>query len=248
MFDHAYNKSVKLFVSSATSDGEPLSYREATHSENPQSPYWIKAIKAELKSLEDHGTWKIVPKPKKGYIISCKWVWRIKTNADSSVERYKARLVACGFSQSKGINFNKIFAPVTRLDTLRLLVANAVQHNWEFRQIDVKTAYLYGELEDKVYMDVPGGLEGMPENHVLKLEKALYGLKQVGQQWYHKRSGVMDKFGMKHVKSNPHTFMTTKVVRGKKLTLIIPIYMDDLFPFCHHGLFLHIFFTIFIQL
>ena len=95
----------------------------------------------------------------------------------------------------------------------------------------MKTAYLYGELEDKVYMDVPEGLEDMPENHVLKLEKALYRLKQVGQQWYHKLSGVMDKFGMKHVKSDPHTFMTTKVVRGKKLTLIIPIYVDDLFPF-----------------
>ena len=148
-----------------------------------------------------------------------------------SIERYKARLVARGFTQTRGVDFNETFAPVTRLDTLRLLVANAVQHNWEFRQIDVKTAYLYGDLDEEVYMDVPQGLENVPENHVLKLEKALYGLKQAGRQWYHALHGVMMKFGMKRIPSDPHTFLYTKGTGATRRTLIVPVYVDDLFPF-----------------
>jgi len=116
--NEAYADGVKLFISSATSHGEPRSYHEATHPENPDSPSWIEAIQAELKSLQDHGTWKVVPQPEGKKVISCKWVWRIKTNPDGSIEHFKARLVARGFTQTRGVNFNKTFAPVTRLDTL----------------------------------------------------------------------------------------------------------------------------------
>ena len=83
------------------------------------------------------------------------------------------------------------------MDTLRLLVANAAEHDWEFRQIDVKTTYLYGELDEEVYMEVPEGLEDVPEDHVLLLIKALYGLKQAGCQWYQTLKSVMEQFGMK---------------------------------------------------
>ena len=124
-----------------------------------------------------------------------------------------------------------MFAPVTRLDTLRLLAANAAEHDWEFCQIDVKTAYLYGELDEEVYMEVPEGLEDVPEDHVLLLIKALYGLKQAGHQWYQTLKSVMEQFGMKQVKSNPHTFITYKTIKGEQKTLIIPVYVDDLFPF-----------------
>jgi hypothetical protein len=95
----------------------------------------------------------------------------------------------------------------------------------------VKTAYLYGELEEEVYMAVPEGLRDVPEDHVLKLEKALYGLKQAGRQWYQTLRNVMEKFGMKRVESDPHTFIATKVIKGEKKTLIVPVYVDDLFPF-----------------
>jgi hypothetical protein len=106
-----------------------------------------------------------------------------------------------------------------------------VQKDWEFRQIDVKTAYLYGELEEEVYMAVPEGLGDVPENSVLRLKKALYGLKQAGRQWYNKLRGVMEEFGMKRVESDPHTFIATKKVKGVMRTIIVPVYVDDLFPF-----------------
>jgi hypothetical protein len=171
--DAAYNESVELFVT-ATSHGEPRSYREAVDPVNPDSPLWIAAVEAELKSLQDHGTWKVIPPPEGKHIVSCKWVWRIKTKPDGSIECYKARLVAQGFTQTRGVDFNETFTPVTRLDTLRLLAATAAQREWEFRQIDIKTAYLYGELEEEVYMAVPEGLHGIPEGHVLLLSCGCY--------------------------------------------------------------------------
>jgi hypothetical protein len=110
---------------------------------------------------------------------------------------------------------------------LRLLVSTAAQKDWEFRQIDVKTAYLYGDLEEEVYMAVPEGLEGVPEGCVLQLLKALYGLKQARRQWYKTLKGELEKFGFKKIESNPHTF----IVRRSKMVLIIPIWVDDLFLF-----------------
>ena len=229
--DKAYFEGVKLYVSAATSHGEPRAYHEAVDPANPDSPRWIEAIQAELKSLQDHGTWKVVPRPEGKRIVSCKWVWRIKVKEDGSVERYKARLVARGFTQTRGVDFNETFAPVTRLDTIRLLAANAAQRDWEFRQIDVKTAYLYGELDEEVYMEVPQGLEGVPEGHVLLLIKALYGLKQAGRQWYNSLRNVMEEFNMKRIEADPHTFIVSKVVDKVKRLLIVPVYVDDLFPF-----------------
>jgi len=119
--DAAYMESVRFYVSAATSNGEPRSYAEATHPENPQSPMWIKAIQEELSSLQQHGTWKVVPKPANAHVISCKWVWRIKLKLDDSIKQFKARLVAQGFSQKPGIDYNETFAPIARMDTIRLL-------------------------------------------------------------------------------------------------------------------------------
>jgi len=95
----------------------------------------------------------------------------------------------------------------------------------------MKTAYLYAELDEEVYMEVPQGLKDVPKGHVLKLIKALYGLRQAGRQWYNTLRKVLEKFGMKRVKSDPHTFVVTKVINREKKTLIIPIYMNNLFPF-----------------
>ena len=229
--DNAYFDGVKLFISAATSHGEPCTYAKAVHHDNPDSPHWIEAVEAELKSLQDHGVWEYIPRPEGKHIVSCKWVWRVKVKEDGSVEHYKAHLVARGFTQTRGIDFNKTFTPVTQLDTLQLLAANAVQRDWEFRQINVKTAYLYAELDEEVYMEVPQGLKDVPKGHVLKLIKALYGLRQAGRQWYNTLREVLEKFGMKRVESDPHTFVATKVINREKKTLIIPIYMDDLFPF-----------------
>ena len=230
--DTAYENAVKLFVSGTTSTPkEPCSYREAVNPNNPDSPSWVAAINAELDSLREHGTWEYVPRPKDKPIVSCKWVWHVKVKSDGSVEQFKAHLVARGFTQTRGVDYNKTFAPVTCLDTLRLLAAMAVQNNWEFRHLDVKTAYLHGDLEEEVYMAVPQGLEDVPEGYILKLKKALYGLKQAGRQWYEHLRATMKVFGLTRAKSDPHTFVFNRKIKGVTHTLIIPVYVDDIFLF-----------------
>jgi len=208
-------------------ESEPRSHTEAM--ESPDSDRWRAAEAEETESLESRGTWKVVPRPKNVNIVSCKWVYRVKRGARGEVTRYKARLVARGFTQIHGLDYQDTFAPVTRLETLRLLLALAVEKDWEVRQIDVKSAYLYGDLDEEIYMEVPEGYDA-PEGHVLLLKKALYGLKQAGRQWYLRLKEEMGKFGLVQVKSEPHMFVARKVVKNKRCTLIVPVYVDDLFP------------------
>ena len=225
-FDKSYLNAVELYVS-ANSSGEPRSYREAITC--PDAEHWNKAMEEEYNSLRDRGTWKVVPRPEGRKVVSSKWVYRVKYDADGNISRYKARLVARGYTQVLGVDYNETFAPVTRLETLRLLFAMAVQRDWEIRQIDIKTAYLYGDLDEEIYMEPPEGVT-IPEGHVYLLVKAIYGLKQAGRQWYQKLRETMGKFSLTQVPSDPHTFVAHKVIKGTKRTLIVPVYVDDLFP------------------
>ena len=127
------------------------------------------------------------------------------------------------------MDFSDTFAPVTRLETIRLMLAIAVQRNWEIRQIDVKTAYLHGELDEEIFMEPPEGFPA-PNGHVYRLKKALYGLKQAGQQWYFKLKSVLNEFGFTQIECEPHTFVVRKVVDGIERTLVLPVYVDDLLP------------------
>ena len=224
--DEAYLNSVELFIS-AYSSGEPTSFQEAINS--PERDKWIAAMKEEFDSLGKHGTMELVPRPEGRKTITCKWVYRIKYDANGNVVRHKARLVARGYSQIHGLDYTETFAPVTRLETLRLLFALAVEKDWEVRQIDVKTAYLYGDLDEEIYMESPEGSDNPPD-HVYRLRKVLYGLRQAGRQWYRKLKETMTAFGLTQVVSDPHTFVAQKMVKGIMRTLVLPIYVDDLFP------------------
>jgi hypothetical protein len=224
--DIAYLSMVELYTQASSVD-EPRSHTEAMKSK--QSNQWKAAEAEEITSLEGRGTWEAVPRPKNTNVVSCKWVYRAKYGANGEVTRYKARLVARGFTQVYGQDYQETFAPVTRLETLRLLLAYAVQEDWEVRQIDVKTAYLYGDLDEEIFMEAPEGYD-IPAGHCLLLKKALYGLKQAGRQWYLKLKETMAEFGLTQVKSEPHTFVAHKVVRGTRYTLVLPVYVDDLFP------------------
>ena len=224
--DVAYLSAVE-FYTQASSVNKPRSHTEAMRSD--QSDHW-KATKAEeIASLEGRGTWETVPCPKGTNIVSCKWVYRVKYGANGEVTRYKAHLVARGFTQVYGQDYQETFTPVTRLETLRLLLAHAVQEDWEVRQINIKTAYLYGDLDEEIFTEAPDGYN-VPTGHRLLLRKALYRLKQAGRQWYLKLKGAMAKFGLTQVKLEPHTFVAHKVIGGKCCTLILPVYVDDLFP------------------
>jgi len=171
-----YLSQIQHFASSAPS-GESTTYKEALASSDQE--LWIKAITEELESLQTLGTWVVCPKPKNCKVIGCKWVYRIKTDANSKITCYKARLVVKGYSQQPGLDFGNTFAPITRLESICLLLGIAAVNDWEVRQVDVKTTYLYGDLDEEIYMAPPPGLT-VPDGHVLCLVKALYGLKQAG--------------------------------------------------------------------
>jgi len=136
---------VELYTSTSAPN-EPKSYEDAKASTDASK--WISAMKEEIDTLEKRSTWGVVKRPKDKPVVSCKWVYHMKLNEAGEIVCYKARLVARGFSQTYGVDYKDTFAPVTRLETLRLMFALAVEQNWEIHQIDVKNAYLYGDLDD----------------------------------------------------------------------------------------------------
>ena len=144
----------------------------------------------EYHSLMANATWDLVPLPKGRKLVRCKWVYRTKYASDGSVERLKARLVAKGLSQVEGIEYNETFDPVAKMNFIRLVVSLASLHNWEFHLMDVKSAFLHGNLQEEIYMEQPPGCVQYKSSLVYLLKKSLYGLKQAPRAWYAK----MDSF------------------------------------------------------
>jgi hypothetical protein len=171
--------------STAFSTHEPTSYREAQ-----SNPLWQQAMTDELKALDKTHTWDLVDLPPGKTTIGCKWVYKIKTHSDGSLERYKTRLVAKGFTQEYGIDYEETFAPVARLTSVRSLIAVAATRQWNLYQMDVKNAFLNGDLLEEVYMQPPPG-STYPPNKVCKLQRALYGLKQAPRAWFAKFSSTI---------------------------------------------------------
>ena len=134
----------------------------------------------EMAALYGNETWDLVPLTKDKNTIGCKWVYKVKQNSDGSISRYKARLVAKGYAQTHGIDYEETFGPVAKMAKVRSVIAMAAAKGWFLHQMDVKNAFLHGDLQEEVYMDQPPGYEhvGHPE-YVCKLRKSLYGLKQV---------------------------------------------------------------------
>ncbi|KAL0366834.1 UNVERIFIED_CONTAM: Retrovirus-related Pol polyprotein from transposon TNT 1-94 [Sesamum radiatum] len=126
-------------------DLEPLTYEDALGSKN--SEQWKQAMNKEMESLRKNNTWVLVPKPKNASVIDCKWLFKIKQENETT--RYKARLVAKGFTQKEGVDYTEIFSPVVKFITVRILLALVAHHDWELKQMDVKTAFLHGDLEEK---------------------------------------------------------------------------------------------------
>jgi hypothetical protein len=151
---------------------EPNCFEESNKDE-----FWNKAMDEELDQIEKNDTWELVPRPKNKNVIDTKWVFR-KLNEDGQVTRNKARLVCKGYAQIEGIEFEETFAPVARMEAIHLLLAYACSKNVKVYQMDVKLAFLNGELEEEVYIEQPEGFQ-LSENtyYVCKLKKALYGLK-----------------------------------------------------------------------
>lgn len=162
----------------------PRSYTEAINSNNSKN--WIAAMKDKLQSLYKNNTWVLVDKPKGKKLVSCKWLFKLKKEIPS-VERaqYKARLVARGFTQREGIDYHEVFSPVVKHTSIRMVLALVAQEDLELEQLDVKTAFLHGELEEQIFMTQPEGfVKDSEEGKVCLLKRSLYGLKQSPRQWY----------------------------------------------------------------
>ena len=190
------------------------------------TPQWKTAVLEEMKALEQNDTWRLVELPPNKKIIGCKWVFTVKYNASGTVERYKARLVAKGFTQTYGIDYTETFAPVAKLNTIRVLLSLAVNLDWELHQLDVKNAFLNGELEEEVYMSQPPGFEDSPNTtKVCKLNKSLYGLKQSPRAWFNRFLKVIKGHGYIQGQTD-HTLFIKHSERGKMSVLIV--YVDDI--------------------
>ncbi|CAB0007771.1 unnamed protein product [Nesidiocoris tenuis] len=180
---------------------------------------WEAAIQEELESMEKHKTWTRVEKPKNEEIIDSRWVFRIKKNEATGEERYKARLVAKGFQSS---NYADTYSPVGKLSTFRTLISIVNEFNYEMEQMDVKTAFLHGDLKETIFMNLP---EEMAEkNHVCKLNRSIYGLKQSPKNWYEKFDEFMLKENFK--RSYHDSCLYSKIT--PKFKIYCFIYVDDL--------------------
>ena len=162
-------------------DENPLTLKEDLLS--PDCVFWKEAMNDEIDSLISNKTWKLVDIPPSCKTIGCKWVLRKKLKPDGTIDKFKARLVAKGFKQKIDVDFFDTFSPVTRITSIRLLIAVAAIYDLKIHQIDVKTTFLNGDLGEEIYMDqLEGFVEFGQESKVCKLIKSLYGLKQAPKQ------------------------------------------------------------------
>lgn len=200
---------------------DPLYYEEAV-----KSAHWREAMDCEIKSIEKNKTWTLADLPVGAKKIGVKWVYKTKFNELGEIEKHKARLVAKGYSQKHGVDYKEVFAPVARLETVRMVVACAAQRNWKIYQLDVKSAFLHGELSEDVYIEQPRGYEMKEnENKVYKLHKALYGLKQAPRAWFSRLEAHFVNEGFEGC-PNEQTLFTKRSKEGK--ILIVSVYVDDL--------------------
>lgn len=198
---------------------EPVTYNDAVSGENNQQ--WQDAIAEELDAHERNSTWLIVPKTRNTKEITAKWVFKVKSDTDGKVDRFKARLVARGFSQQQGVDYKEIFSPVVRTDSIRLLFSVCAQYDLEYAQFDITTAFLYGNIEEELYIKPPEGLS-VPAGSTCKLQKSLYGLKQAPRCWNTKFSQMLQIFNMRPSSADPCVY----IADGKE-RLYLALYVDD---------------------
>ncbi|KAH9685791.1 hypothetical protein KPL70_014095 [Citrus sinensis] len=199
---------------------EPKSFEDT---ENDES--WIMAMQEELNQFERNNVWELVPKPEHQSVIGTKWIFRNKMDESGVVVRNKGRLVAQGYNQEEGIDFDETFAPVARLESIRMLLAFACHKDFILFQMDVKSAFLNGYIMEEVYVKQPPGFENEKfPNHVYKLLKALYGLKQAPRAWYDRLKNFLLENDFSMGKAD-----TTLFVKHKNQdVLIVQIYVDDI--------------------
>ncbi len=201
---------------------EPTTHAQAV--ETPESEMWIQAMDSEMKSLEENQVWRLTDLPRGKSIVGSRWVFRRKTGRDGTTTRYKARLVARGFTQRNGYECGETFSPVVRAESVRTIGAWATMEEMTLHQMDVKTAFLNGELKEEVYMKQPEGYEVKgQEQKVCRLLRSIYGLKQSPRCWNQVLDRYLKEMELTQIPSDPCVYVSTS--RPK---LIVAVYVDDI--------------------
>ena len=202
-------------------DSDPATFREAVT--RSDAPHWIEAMKDEFKNLSDQNAWQLTDLPPGKNCIGSKWVYRIKKDSQGNFEKYRARIVARGFSQVFGIDFDKTFAPVIRIESVRHLLAIAAFNGFDIMHVDCKTAFINGKSDLELYIEQPPGFIDKRFPHkVLRLNRSLYGLKQAPRIWYLLLCSVIIALGFKPLESDPCIYT------NPNNTILIGVYVDDM--------------------
>ena len=206
----------------STGSDEPKTVKGALA--RPDKAKWMTAMEKEMESLRTYDVWDLVELPRDRKAVGSKWVYKLKKNADGSVERYKARLVAQGFTQKFGIDYDETFCPVVRFESVRTVIALAVQNGLKLHQMDVATAFLNGELKEEVYMKQPDGFETEGQEHlVCRLKRSIYGLKQSSRCWNSVLDKRLKKMGFVQTDSDPCIYVASE---GEMF--VIAVHVNDI--------------------
>ncbi|CAI7873208.1 unnamed protein product, partial [Closterium sp. NIES-53] len=203
---------------------EPASMEEALAGDDREA--WLASREDEFQSHMENETWTLTNLPPGMKALDCTWMLRVKTDAEGRLERRKTRLVIKGFQQREGIDFQEVFAPVAKAPTLRLLLAAAAVCGWKVEQMDVKTAFLYGVVDEEIYMKQPEGYDH-GSGRVCRLNKAIYGLKQAPRCWYARLVEALEALGFKISGCDKSLFMT----EGEEEKVFLLVYVDDILLF-----------------
>ena len=219
-----YADTANYVVDEAIKVEEPVTIEEALSGNYCKE--WKSAADLEYSSLLENETWELVKLPKGRRTVGYKWVFQVKYDGEGRIKCFKGRLIAQGYSQKYGIDYDEIFAHVSRLSSIRILLAFAVENKMKVHQMDVVSAFLNGELKEEIFMQQPPGyVQSGKEELVCKLKKSIYGLKQSPRCWNEKFCKHMRSFGFKESGADPCVFIREN---EKKKFEIIAVYVDDL--------------------
>lgn len=202
---------------------EPTSYEEALM--GPDSDKWLEAAKSEMESMSQNKVWTLVDLPDGVKPIECKWIFKKKIYMDGNIQIYKAGLVAKGYKQVHGIDYDETYSPVAMLKSIRILLATAAHYDYEIWQMDVKTAFLNGNLEEDVYMTQPEGFTvSEAARKVCKLHRSIYGLKQASRSWNLRFNEAIKEFDFIRNEEEPCVYKKTS---GSGVAFLV-LYVDDI--------------------
>jgi hypothetical protein len=199
---------------------EPRGFKSAA-----KHPEWLSAMDSEIQALQRNDTWTLVPRPASHNVVGCRWIFKTKLRSDGSIERHKARLMAQGFSEIKGLDFDDTFSPVVHPATVRLILLLALTSSWRLHQLDVNNAFLHRILYDEVYMEQPPGYtDPLFPRHVCRLKRALYSFKQAPRAWFHRFSSFLLQIGFLSSKADSSLFVYHTTLG----TIYLLLYVDDI--------------------